>query len=321
MDAVYSESLVEFYHADCRTWLAEQEPNSIHAIVTDPPYGMLEYSQKEQAKLRAGRGGVWRIPPSIGGSKRAPLPRFTVLSESDLTYLFEFFRDWAEQAIRVLTPGAHVFIATSPLLNHIVSQALTSVGFEKRGEIVRLVRTLRGGDRPKGAETEFPDLSAMPRSTWEPWLLFRKRLDGTLAETLRAWGTGALRRPTENEPFVDVIPSGRTPRNEKEIAPHPSLKPQAFLRQLVRAALPLGEGTILDPFAGSGSTLAACQAIGYRSIGIESDKRYADIAVKAIPRLAALRPSDHSALVVHMWDQDKSDSQAASPRRNGGSKR
>lgn len=319
MEAAYRDSLVELYHADCRAWLAEQEPNSIHAIVTDPPYGMLEYSPKEQAKLRAGRGGVWRIPPSIGGSKRAPLPRFTVLSESELTYLFEFFREWADLTIRVLTPGAHVFVATSPLFNHVVSQAVVSAGLEKRGELVRLVRTLRGGDRPKGAEAEFPEVSAMPRSSWEPWLLFRKRLDGTLAETLRAWGTGALRRPTENEPFVDVIPSGRTPRNEKEIAPHPSLKPQGFLRQLVHAALPLGEGTVLDPFTGSGSTLATCKAIGYRGIGIESDKRYVTMARGAIPRLAALRPSDHSAIVVRMWDQDRADSRAASARRNGGS--
>src|SRR3972149_4295287 len=179
MEPVYRNHLVELYHGECRSWLAEREPNSIHAVVTDPPYGMLEYSERELAKLRAGRGGVWRIPPSIGGSKRAPLPRFTVLSESELTYLFEFFQEWAERIIRVLTPGGHVFVATSPLFNHVVSQALVSSGLEKRGEIVRLVRTLRGGDRPKGAEAEIPEGSAMPRSSWEPWLVFRKRLEGT----------------------------------------------------------------------------------------------------------------------------------------------
>ena len=317
MEPAYRNHLVQLYHADCRSWLTEREPASIHAVVTDPPYGMLEYSQKELAKLRAGRGGVWRIPPSIGGSKRAPLPRFTVLSESELTYLFEFFQEWAELIIRVLTPGGHVFIATSPLFNHVVSQALVSSGFEKRGEIVRLVRTLRGGDRPKGAEVEFSGVSAMPRSSWEPWLLFRKRLEGTLAENLRAWGTGALRRPSENGPFTDVIASGRTPRDEKRIAPHPSLKPQAFLRQIVQAALPLGKGVVLDPFAGSGSTLAACEAVGYGGIGIESDDRYVVMATKAIPRLASLSPAAHSAVLVHMSDRDTVDEQAASPSPNG----
>lgn len=278
---------------------------------------MLEYSRKQQAKLRAGRGGVWRIPPAIGGSKRAPLPRFTVLSESELGQLFGFFREWADLLLPVLRPGGHVFLATSPLFNHVVSQALVNAGFEKRGEIVRLVRTLRGGDRPKGAEAEFPQVSAMPRSSWEPWLLFRKPFDGTVAENLRVWGTGALRRPSVDEPFPDVIPSGRTPREEKQIAGHPSLKPQAFLRQLVLGALPSGQGVVLDPFAGSGSTLAACRAVGCQAVGVESDRKYVSMAKQAIPRLSAITPAVYSAVLVRMWGQGTADSQVASPSRNG----
>ena len=44
--------------ADCMRWLRGQAANSIEAVVTDPPYGLLEYTPKEQAKLRRGRGGV-----------------------------------------------------------------------------------------------------------------------------------------------------------------------------------------------------------------------------------------------------------------------
>jgi site-specific DNA-methyltransferase (adenine-specific) len=53
--------------------------------------------------------------------------------------------------------------------------------------------------------------------------------------------------------------------------------------------LPLGEGIILDPFAGSGSTLAAAEAVGYESIGIEKDSRYFELACKAIPKLAVFK--------------------------------
>jgi site-specific DNA-methyltransferase (adenine-specific) len=53
--------------------------------------------------------------------------------------------------------------------------------------------------------------------------------------------------------------------------------------------LPLGEGVILDPFAGSGSTLAAAEAVGYSSIGMEKDSYYFDMARKALPRLAAFK--------------------------------
>jgi site-specific DNA-methyltransferase (adenine-specific) len=69
------------------------------------------------------------------------------------------------------------------------------------------------------------------------------------------------------------------------------LKPQSFLRQVVRAVLPLGVGTVLDPFAGSGSTLAAAEAVGYESIGIERDQAYFEVAVSAVPLLAGLSVS------------------------------
>ena len=295
----------QLYQDDCLHWLSQRDPDSVQAVLTDPPYGMLEYSPEQVSKLRSGRGGVWRIPPSIGGHKRAPLPRFTVLDRGDLRALYEFFSALGTHLFRVVVPGGHVAIASSPLFNHIVSQALIDSGFEKRGEIVRLVRTLRGGDRPKGSEKRFPRLSVMPRSAWEPWVLVRRPLAGTVTQNLDRWQTGALRRPTVAEPFTDVIASGRTPRDEKAVAPHPSLKPQAFLRQVARALLPLGTGTILDPFAGSGSTLAACEALGLNCIGVEIDPIYVAMAQVAIPALASLsRPYSSSLMAIQVWDPD-----------------
>lgn len=87
----------------------------------------------------------------------------------------------------------------------------------------------------------------------------------------------------------NVIRSRPTLPLERALAPHPSLKPQSFLRQIVRAVLPLGVGTVLDPFAGSGSTLAAAEALGLRSVGIEVLPEYFRVARKAIPKLAALK--------------------------------
>lgn len=274
---------------DCIAWLERQPANSIHAVVTDPPYGLVEYSEGEQQKLRAGRGGVWRIPPSFDGAKRSPLPRFTVLKPTDLDALEQFFFTWARRLLRVLVPGANVVVASNPLLSYLVSGALSRAGLERRGEIVRLVMTMRGGDRPKHAHVEFADVSVMPRSMWEPWLMFRKPIEGRVQDNLRKWGTGGFRRISADKPFGDVIESAPTRAAERAIAPHPSLKPQAFLRKLVRGVLPLGRGVVLDPFAGSGSTLAAAESVGYESIGIEKDAAYFRSAVEAIPRLVALR--------------------------------
>jgi DNA modification methylase len=277
------------YNADCVDWMRSRDPNTVHAIVTDPPYGLKEYTDVEKTKLRRGRGGVWRIPPSFDGSKRSPLPRFTVLTDEDREQLVRFFEGFAAAAFQVLVPGGHIFIATNPLLSNLVYAPLIAAGFEKRGEIIRLVQTLRGGDRPKNAHREFAEVTVMPRSGWEPWGLFRKPCEGKVSDNLRKWKTGGLRRPSAELPFSDVIRSSPTRREERALAPHPSLKPQAFMRQIVRAALPLGEGCILDPFAGGGSTIAAAVAVGYDSVGIELDPEYFEICKKSIPQLARFR--------------------------------
>lgn len=279
--------------SDAVQFLSELPPASIHAVVTDPPYGLFEYEEKDHGKLRGLKadgtgGGLWRVPPSLGGIKRRPLPRFTVMNAEQLSELHSFFAAIAYGIHRALVPGGHVLIASNPLLSTMTFHAFQGAGLEKRGEVIRLVQTLRGGDRPKGAEAEFSEVSMMARSAWEPWGIFRKPLQGTAAQNLRTFGTGGLRRISETEPFKDVIVCSPTRGREREIAAHPSLKPQRFLRQVVRAVLPLGIGIVYDPFAGSGSTLAASEAVGYRSIGTDRDLQYFAMGIGAFPSLSRL---------------------------------
>lgn len=280
---------------DAFDWLDRRVANSIEAVVTDPPYGLIEFSEAELRKKKDGSGGVWRIPPAFDGCERAPLPRFTVLRDRDRQALRAFFARLSQSLIRVLVPGAHVFIATNPLVSHLVYEPFIAAGFEKRGEIIRLVQTLRGGDRPKNAENEFDLVSVMPRSGWEPWGLFRKPCQGRVQDNLRVWRTGGLRRISDAEPFRDVISAPVARGREREIAPHPSLKPQRLMRQLVRASLPFAEGTVLDPFMGSGSTIAAASALGIQSIGIECNPEFFALAVAAIPELAGLDAGEHDS--------------------------
>jgi DNA modification methylase len=278
------------HRIDAFEWLAGAKPLSIHAVVTDPPYGLVEYKPDQLEKMKNGNGGIWRIPPSFDGCQRRPLPRFTVLRAQDKKALREFFAKFAGLLTPVLVPGAHVFVATNPLISYLVYESFIAAGFEKRGEIIRIVHTLRGGDRPKNAHDEFPDVSVMPKSCWEPWGLFRKPCEGRVQDNLRKWGTGGLRRISDHEPFKDLIYSSPARDKERQIAAHPSLKPQHFLRQVVRASLPLGKGVILDPFMGSGSTIAAAASCGLTSIGLEANAEYFRMAGRAIPALAALTP-------------------------------
>ena len=277
-------------HADCFEWLGRIPGGSLHAIVTDPPYGVKEYELEQIDKRTAGRGGIWRIPPAFDGNTRSPLPRFTALNSKEREALREFFVLWARAVLPAMRPGAHVFIASNAFVSQLTFSALVEGGLEFRGEIIRLVQTLRGGDRPKNAEEEFPGVSSLPRGRYEPWGLLRKPMPaGTrVSDCLKEFGTGGLRRKPDGRPFSDVIPSERTPRRERAISDHPSLKPQSFLRQIVHAALPLGEGVIADPFMGSGSTVAAAEAVGVSCIGVERHAEYYEAAIASIPKLATV---------------------------------
>ncbi len=278
-------------HADCFEWLARLPENSLHAIVTDPPYGVKEYDFDQIEKRSNGSGGVWRIPPSFDGHVRAPLPRFTALNGKERAELQRFFQEWARLAVHALRPGGHVFVAGNAFLSQLVFTALVEGGLEFRGELIRLVQTLRGGDRPKNAEEEFACVSSLPRGSYEPWGILRKPLlpGMKVSDCLREYQTGGLRRFPDGRPFSDVILSERTPQKERSIAGHPSIKPQSLLRQIVYASLPLGVGVIADPFMGSGSTVAAAEAVGAVCVGVERHQEYYEMACAAIPKLAGLQ--------------------------------
>jgi site-specific DNA-methyltransferase (adenine-specific) len=300
--ARFSNGLV--VHADCFEWLHSIPDNSIDAVVTDPPYGVKEYELEEIEKMLNNRAGVWRLPPSFDGNTRAPLPRFTALTQKERETLSRYFTDWARALLPKLKPGAHVLVASNSFMSQLVFSSIIAGGLEFRTEVIRLVQTMRGGDRPKLGEEEFSDVCALPRGAYEPWGLFRKPLPKglTVRECLRKYGTGGLRRIDADRPFFDVIPSGRTSKFERSVANHPSLKPQALMRQLVHSMLPLGTGVIVDTFAGSGSTIAAAEAVGYQAIGVERHKDYFDLAVQAIPKLAQIDATEiknrHSDLAM-----------------------
>jgi site-specific DNA-methyltransferase (adenine-specific) len=281
-------------HADCFEWMKLIPESSIHSVVTDPPYGVKEYEPDQLEKRTNGNGGVWRIPPSFDGHVRSPLPRFTALNNGERKQMRDHFSEWAKLVLRLIRPGGHIFVASNAFLSQIVFSAIAEQGFEFRGEVIRLVRTMRGGDRPKNAEDEFSDVCSMPRSRYEPWGVFRKPLLNGMkvSDCLREFQTGGLRRKPDGNPFEDVIESERTSQKEKEIADHPSLKPQSFLRKIVYSSLPLGEGIVLDPFMGSGSTIAAANAVGYSSIGVERMDEYYQMSKQAIKKLSVIVVKD-----------------------------
>lgn len=70
-------------------------------------------------------------------------------------------------------------------------------------------------------------------------------------------------------------------RDRGEGNTHSTVKPTALMEWLVRLVTPPG-GTVLDPFAGSGTTLVACQREGFSCIGIEIETESCEIAARRL---------------------------------------
>lgn len=75
-----------------------------------------------------------------------------------------------------------------------------------------------------------------------------------------------------------LLRSVLTVRSEHGRAVHPTQKPVGILTPIIEYSCPVG-GVVLDPFAGSGSTLVAARMCGRRAVGIEANEQYAEAAV------------------------------------------
>ncbi len=76
-------------------------------------------------------------------------------------------------------------------------------------------------------------------------------------------------------------------RSERKDNPHPTIKPLKLMEYLVKLVKQPEKNLILDPFAGSGSTLLACQALCIPCIGIELEESYCRIIVERLSNLKA----------------------------------
>ena len=276
---------------DCREILTTLATQSIHLILTDPPYfidGMGDEWDTETLKNRVKKAGVVKSLP-IGmkfDAKQGPR-------------LQKFLQPIAVKWRRVIRPGGFVLCFSQNRLAHHTAMAIELAGFEIRDLLAwkyegqakafsqdhfilkrpiskveqdRLIKTLGGRKTPQlKPQCEIIVLAQAPR-------------DGTFVDNWIKWKTGLIdvgNPVVDSEKFPGTIIPVKKPRQRHG---HMTAKPVDLLRHLIRIFSVEG-GLVFDPFTGSGSTGVAARLEQREFYGIELDREMAHYAEQRIVSL------------------------------------
>lgn len=289
----------EIVHGDSTEIIKGIDSNSVHAIISDIPYGIgcddwdvlhsntnSAYGGASQAQVGAGTLFKRRGKPLNGWSdadKKIPLE------------YQQWCESWAHDWLRVLKPGGSCFVFAGRRYAHRCIVALENAGFtfkdmlswEKNTAPHRAQRVSAIFERRndfENAEVWKNWRVANLRPLFEPILWFQKpyKLGGTIADNLvengvGAWNESALRDysiGTNLETSSNII---RVTVNPEDHGKHIAQKPLALMELLVSLVTKENQ-IVLDPFAGSGTTCVAAQILNRHFIGIEIDAKYCEIA-------------------------------------------
>jgi len=170
---------VQIIHGDCRSAIEFMPSNSIHSIVTDPPYALVSISK------RFGKEGAKPAAPGVYARSGAGFMGKT-WDNGSTAFDPEF---WFE-ALRVLKPGGHVLAFSGTRTYHRLASAIEDAGFEIRDQIGWLYGS--GFPKSHNQDGEWEGWGTALKPAWEPIVVARKALDGTNAQNLARWGVGAL---------------------------------------------------------------------------------------------------------------------------------
>lgn len=244
MRPYYEDEAVTLYCGDCRDVLPTLQPGSVTLLWTDPPYGHSNQDGDLQAaRVRDGVRGARVRPVEAIANDTAESMRATV--DSALTLALPLLR--ADCCCCCCCAGgggpSATFAWLALRLDEQGYQFCHAVVWDKSG-------------RGDGLGWRF-------RRNYE-FVMVAHRSGGRLA-----WSDPNVAVPN----IWRIIPT----RNEL----HPTQKPEALVSRFITLTTESGD-LVLDPFAGSGTTLLAAKRYGRKAIGVEIEERYCEIAARRL---------------------------------------
>ncbi|HEV7903893.1 MAG TPA: site-specific DNA-methyltransferase [Pyrinomonadaceae bacterium] len=283
------------FAGDCKTVLKNFPEHSISACITDPPYNYEFIGHKWDAaevdrrldRVKNSKTLVKNIPYGSGLAGGVRNARWYKKVRENILEYEQWCFEWATEVFRVCKPGAVVAAFNSTRTMAHVQVALERAGFYARDCIVYR----RTSGIPKGlniqaklkknglsSDRDWEGWHSCLRNEWEAIVVVQKPLINNYVETVLEYGVGLFHAVNDDGSFqsniIEDVP--REKNNHDNV--HCTVKPIALMEKLVDLFVPPSEQHIvLDPFAGSGTTLVAAKNLGRSYAGIEIVPEYMNI--------------------------------------------
>ncbi|MCQ2352198.1 MAG: site-specific DNA-methyltransferase [Victivallaceae bacterium] len=272
--------------------------NSVHLILSDIPYGIgmddwdVLHNNTNTAYL--GTSPAQEKAGAIFKKRGKPLNGWSEADKQIPHQYYEWVCSWAPAWLNCLCPGGSVFVFAGRRFAHRCIVALEDSGF-----IFKDMLAWNKSHAPLRAQrisqVYMRRNDAINEEKWQGWrvgnlapvfepiLWFTKpyKIGGTLADNIIQYELGAYnqfaieRYCGENSNIISMHGT------KKDFGLHPTQKPEKLMEFLIELTTIKGQ-TVLDPFAGSGTTLVAALKLKRQYIGFEKEKSYFDIAQKRL---------------------------------------
>jgi site-specific DNA-methyltransferase (adenine-specific) len=287
--------------------LSQIENNSIDLVLTDPPYFLDKMDNRWNPEVVSTIKDYCRVVKSL-----PPGMRF---SREQGKKFYEWFLIVSKELYRILKPGGFFFSFSSPRLYHRMVCAAEDAGFLIRDCFIWLytqnqpkgmslnhfIGRLNCDEKVKNELKKKLEGWKTPqiKSCFEPIMVAQKEIEGNFLKNMIKYNTGLLNtniRIGENMFPSNVVTTDpiqkdidryfllpKPTKEEKgEFNIHKTVKPLVICEYIIKLTTFSEDAVVLDPFAGSGTTLVAAKKLGRKFIGIEINREYVEIALKRL---------------------------------------
>lgn len=292
------------YQGNSLDLVQEVADESVHLILSDIPYGVgadewdVLHGNSNSAYL--GSSDAQERAGAVFEKRRKPINGWCQADREIPRQYQEWCSRWSSEWLRVLKPGASAIVFSGRRLSHRCVCAMEDAGFNFKDSLAWTRKTAphraqrlsvvysRRDDHENAKAWEGWRVGNL-RPVYEPILWFTKpyKIGGTIASNVLQYGVGAYNEVAYTRYTgrpANLIECGMA---KGEGGLHPTQKPVQLMRTLIELTTLKGQ-LVLDPFAGSGSTLLAAQLLQRRFIGFEQRPDYVDICEQRLAPVTIL---------------------------------